>query len=105
LDAFLGIGALVGEYAALLTSASSFAKAKVLDVLPLPQGQRWFGHFGQHLEARGGFTLYATLLADATFHDFLLACDQDLALQARQRGYRSEKPDRSSLTRLPSASR
>jgi hypothetical protein len=32
--------------------------------------------------------LYATLLADATFHDFLLACDQDLAAQARRRGCR-----------------
>jgi len=30
--------------------------------------------------------LYATLLADTTFHDFLLACDRDLAAQARRRG-------------------
>ena len=30
--------------------------------------------------------MYATLLADATFHNFLLACDRDLAAQARQRG-------------------
>ena len=32
--------------------------------------------------------MYATLLADATFHDFLLACDRDLASQARRRGCR-----------------
>ncbi len=30
--------------------------------------------------------MYATLLAHATFHDFLLACDRDLASQARHRG-------------------
>ena len=32
--------------------------------------------------------MYATLLADATFHDFLLACDRDLASQARRGGCR-----------------
>lgn len=29
--------------------------------------------------------MYSTLLADATFHNLLLACDQDLANQVRQR--------------------
>lgn len=29
--------------------------------------------------------MYSTLLADDTFHDLLLACDQDLANQVRQR--------------------
>ena len=32
--------------------------------------------------------MYASLLADATSHNFLLACDQDLAIQARRRGCR-----------------
>jgi hypothetical protein len=32
--------------------------------------------------------LYAALLSDTTFHDFLLACDRDLAAQARRGGCR-----------------
>ena len=44
-----------------------------------------FGHSGQDRGARGRFSLYSTLLGDATFHNLLLACDRDLANQVRRR--------------------
>src|SRR5215470_1479613 len=40
------------------------------------------------LEHGEDLPLYATLLGNPTFHDFVLACDRDLASQARRRGCR-----------------
>ena len=46
--------------------------------------------------------MYATLLADATFHDLLLACDQDLANQVRQRRCLVPSPTRlSGIAKIP----
>src|SRR6516165_2954534 len=43
-----------------------------------------FGHSGQHLGTKGLSPLYPALPANATFDDLLLACDRDLADQARR---------------------
>src|SRR5262249_15052310 len=73
-------------------SASSLGRQHFLYFLPLPQGQGSLrpelAILVRTLKHGEGAHLYATLLADATFHDFLLACDQDLAAQARRRGCR-----------------
>src|SRR5262249_6748357 len=72
-------------------SCGCFARQHFLYFLPLPQGQ---GSLRPGLailvntSKHGGGPTYATLLADATFHDFLLACDQDLAREARRGGCR-----------------
>src|SRR5262249_18137229 len=60
LGAFLGIGPLVGEYDALLCLI--LCQATLLVLLTTAAGAgiiaSGFGHFGQHLEALGRFTLY-----------------------------------------------
>ena len=60
--------------------------------LPLPQGhgslRPGLAIVVKTLEHGKDLPLYATLLGNPTFHDFVLACDRDLATQARRRGCR-----------------
>ena len=73
----LPLGGFVLRLAALLVFLTTAAVAWII--------ASGFGHDGQHL-GLGGLLLYSTLLADATFHELLLAYDRDLADTAREAG-------------------
>src|SRR5260370_36263902 len=74
-DEAVALGGLVLGETALLVLVATAAVAGII--------ASGLGHAGRH--RRGGRTLalYRDLLADATFHQLLLACDADLADAAR----------------------
>src|SRR6202521_5812725 len=71
-------------------TASSLARQHFLYLLPLPHGQRslrpGLAIVVITYEPRRTHPLYRDLLADATFHHLLLACDRELADTARGAG-------------------
>src|SRR5271165_2193759 len=71
------------------SAASSRGRQHALYFLPLPQGQRSLRPglaIGVERLPSEDASLYATLLADARFHDLLLAVDRDLAEACRTEG-------------------
>src|SRR5208337_3990129 len=71
------------------SAASSRVRQHALYFLPLPQGQRSLRPglaIGVERLPSEDASLYATLLADARFHDLLLAVDRDLAEACRTEG-------------------
>ena len=78
----------LGCYELLRSAASSLARQHCLYFLPLPQGSDHSVRFWPFPRTRreGRTLLYQALLADAKFHEQLLAFDRDLVGAARAAG-------------------